>query len=337
MTGLTSAAVTRYGLLADRSLELVVDADLDDAVTGWVPLSSDTKPVAPPAGATHSDRKWRAPARIRVGGGDRSTEAIVAPDANQSPLLRLWSVRAWRASSPRTFTLYSARGRVSGYVDLERGSAELHLHPPVLAGSRSALFSALTLAAALLLLRGHRALMHAAAVAPPAGDAVLLAGDARAGKSTTAANLMSAGWTYLSDDHIVLRRMDTGAVEVEGWPRRFHLDTGWREARVLGERESVDPSGIGSGSFRRTARLGGVLFPRVEPGRGTRLEPIPAAESLALLIRQSPWLLTDSPTAERVLACLARVAALPSYRLFLDHDTYGDPERLAGILATMTG
>lgn len=333
MSGMAPARAPRYALLADGGLELEAEAALLPAVGRWLPLSSELLIVdgdTPAAGPVPGES---APLRIRVQRGAPPAIPAAGGTAGGGPLLRLWSVGAWRVEGRRAFVLSSSRCGVGGHADLDGGVAELAVPDPEDGAARAALFSALTLAAALLLLARRRALMHAAAVAPPGGRALLLAGDARSGKSTSVANLMSAGWEYLSDDQIVLREGGAGDVVVEGWPRRFHLDTGWRKARVTGKRETVDPAGIGSGAFRRVARLGAVLFPQVDPGAGTRLVPIPAARALALLIRQSPWLLADPASSGAVLACLVRAASLPAYRLFLDRDTYGDPARLAALLA----
>ncbi|HWV57967.1 MAG TPA: hypothetical protein VNZ57_10985 [Longimicrobiales bacterium] len=331
----SSPGVVRYGLLVDGSLEVEVEAGHEDAVLRWLPLSSVASVVAPADAAVRSPLGLLEPARIHVGGGDIAGKGGAHTDTTREPLLRLMSVAAWRAGPGREYAIASARGQIDGLIDIERGRADVMAHAPETESSRRAMFYALTLAAAFLVLRGHRALMHAAAVAPPGGDALLLVGDARAGKSTTVANLMSAGWEYLSDDQVVISQHDTGVV-VEGWPRRFHLDAGWHEARVTGLRETVDPAGIGTGSFRRAATVGAVVFPRVAPGGGTRLEPVTASNALAQLIRQSPWLLVDAPTAPAVLACLTRAASLPTYRLLLDRDTYADPERLARIVAPLT-
>src|SRR5207245_6776974 len=71
-------------------------------------------------------------------------------------------------------------------------------------------YSMLTVATALLLAGLGRALVHAAAVVHPDGGAWLLVGDARSGKSTTCATLVSAGWGYLSDDQVVLEAREDG-------------------------------------------------------------------------------------------------------------------------------
>jgi hypothetical protein len=222
-------------------------------------------------------------------------------------------------------------------VDLASGFAELRVPlaaDPALSGPAAwTLFSAATLAAALLLGRMERALAHAAAVVGPDGRAWLLVGDSHAGKTTTSANLLQAGWRYVSDDQVVLYRAADGELSAEGWPRPFHLDEGWEGGAPLHRRGTTDPRERWPGRWTRTAPLAGLLFPRVEAGRPTVREALPASDALARLLRQSPWLLADRGAAPRVLRLLQEAASLPAYALRLGLDTYADPERLVGVLA----
>jgi hypothetical protein len=186
---------------------------------------------------------------------------------------------------------------------------------------------ALTVVAALLLGRQGRALVHGAAVLAP-GGAWLLAGKTRSGKTTTCVNLIRAGFDYLSDDQVVV---DAGLRAV-GWPRRFSLDHGFGTGTSLGVRSPADPARFGPGRRRAAATLAGVLFPRVEPDEPSRLEPASAADALAGLVRHSPWLMADPPSAPPLLALLTRLARLPAYGLRLGRDTLADPGRVAALL-----
>jgi len=138
----------------------------------------------------------------------------------------------------------------------------------------------LTISAAFLLARLERALVHAAAVVAPDGDAWLLVGDARSGKSTTCATLAAAGWGYVSDDQVVLAAREDG-VEVEGWLRPFHLDRNGEGGEPTGERREVTPAELGLAGWRRTAPLAGVILPSVAAREATVLTPVPAAAALA--------------------------------------------------------
>ncbi|HEX6913418.1 MAG TPA: hypothetical protein VF142_23640, partial [Longimicrobium sp.] len=245
--------------------------------------------------------------------------------------LHLGGVDAWVEGD---FAVFAGAAEAWGAVDLAGGVAELRVAEGAEASVSAmwALYSCCTLSAALLLGRMGRALAHAAAVTPPDGRAWLLVGDARAGKTTTCANLTTAGWRYLSDDHVVLWRDGEGRVAVEGWPRPFHLDVGYHAGRVDRQRGETDPRDRWPGGWRRTARLAGMLFPRVQADAPTALEPAEPGGALAGLLRQSPWLLADRGAAPRVLHLLRDTALLPAHGLRVGLDTYTDPARLAAIV-----
>jgi len=182
-----------------------------------------------------------------------------------------------------------------------------------------------------------RTLVHAGAVAAPGGRAWLLAGGTFSGKSTTCTTLIRGGWDWLGDDHVLLGRDAAGLPRVEGWPRKFNLDHGYAAGASIGVRERVDPDGFGPGRWRRTAPLGGVLFPRVEAERPTALARLAAADALARLLDLSPWLLVDPGAAPSILALLGEAARTPAYELRLGGDCYGDSVRLQQVLTPVLG
>lgn len=300
-------------LLDDGQLRLEVHPPLLAALARWMPQVPPDTP-ADPSGSVirilHSDAPPARPERERT--------------------LELGRVDAW-VDGDRTL-MVGAEG-VHGRVDLRTGEAELGApedgDPDVV---QWPLYSAATLACALLLGRLGRALVHAAAVVPPGGGAWLLVGDSHAGKTTTTANLVRAGWRYVSDDHVVLRRDADGRVVVEGLPRPFHLDEGYEEGVVHRRRGSTDARERFPGAWVRTAPLAGLLFPRVQADEPTGLGPANAGDALSALLRQSPWLLADRGCAPQILALLRQAALLPAHALRLGMDTYTDPALLAGRL-----
>lgn len=310
-------------LLQDGRLRLEAHPRLLPLLLRWLPLLPEDTP-ADPGGSV-----------IRVLPADGAPPPVPAGRRT----LALGGVDAWVTDDTAQL---AGSGGAWGTVHLDAGVAELRVAEPA-PGERAdpvswALYSACTLSSALLLGRMGRALAHAAAVAPPDGPAWLLVGDARAGKTTTCANLVGAGWQYLSDDHVVLYRDAEGRAAAEGWPRRFHLDVGWASGTVEHERGETDPRERWPGRWRRTAPLAGLLFPRVEAAEPTTLLPAEASGALAGLLRQSPWLLADRGCAPRVLALLRDAALLPSHVLRLGLDTYTDPARLGEIVgAAATG
>ena len=249
-------------------------------------------------------------------------EGTAAPDGR--PTLRLLDVAAWVDGDGVVIHHPSGAG---GRVDLEARRAMLSLT----ARAPDAVEPALTLAAALLIGRAGRALVHAAAVVAPSGGAWLLVGDSHAGKSTTVATLALAGWRYLSDDQVVVAERDR-MLRVEGWRRAFNLDAEWDAGAVSGRRVG----GVAvEGAVTREWRVAGTLLPRVDAECPTALHTATAAEGFEALVRQSPWLLADRTIARDASRRLERVAQLPVRRLMLGRDSYRRPDHLTAILATL--
>lgn len=346
-------------LLEDGSLTLTAEPASAGQVRHWLPhlpnavrepdapepdigfdvAEREPAPGAPEPGLVATQPEpGPAPSRGRAPSTAGSIEVTLRerlPDPPTSrPALTLGPVTGWISGPADRITLHARGDLVAGTIDLARLTATVWISPaaPHAEPRRADVFSALTLSAAFLLNRMRRALMHAAAVAAPDGRAWLLVGDAFAGKTTTTVNLISAGWHYLSDDHIVLGRAPDGTVRVEGWPRAFHLDRGYEKGVSTGERIAIDPTDLAPGRWRRTAPLAGVLFPVVETDRPTAAASIAAADALARLVRQSPWLLADPPAARDVLSLLRDIARRPVFMLRLGRDSYRDPERLIAAL-----
>jgi hypothetical protein len=312
----TSPAFVEHALLADGSLALHADAGLWRWVESWVPR------VPPSAGNG-------AHAVIRV---ERGAPCFEVP--NRKPLIELRSVSGWAEPSGRVLLCEPGR-RLSAVVDPPSGRATVRLAErgePTPAW-HAEVWAALTLAAALLLGRLGRTLVHAGAVVAPDGRAWLLVGGTFSGKSTTCVNLIRRGWDYLSDDHVVLAAGPSG-VQVEGWPRKFNLDTGYERGSSEGVRRRVDPAAWGPGRWRRAAPLGGLLFPRVEAPLATALEPMGEADALVGLLEQSPWLVGDPASAPAVLSLLRHTARARRFRLRLGNDCYGDAVQLENIVSS---
>jgi len=300
----------RWSLLADGSLTLQVDSRLRSAAEPWVPLCA-TVGAGPVATATI----------------DARCEATAAPAPRPDrPTLKLGDVEARVDRAGGQVSLVGPSG-ACGRVDLAHRRSELRAADAT-ARTAADLYSMLTIASAFLLGRLHRALVHAAAVVAPTGGAWLLVGDARAGKTTTAVNLVTSGWDYLSDDQVVLSLEREDVPSVEGWLRPFHVDAGWAAGRWGEGREPVDPSSVGPGRWRRQATLSGALILDLEPALPTNVEPVSQAEAFAAIVRQTPWLLADAEQTAAVMTLLVAVTQRGAFRLRLGSDTYRDGARL---------
>lgn len=316
-----------FSLLADDRLRVVIEPELLPLIENWLPRI----PLEPSSvrAAEGGDDGSGALIRIGYAGSGDGEEARPAPAGE--PTLRLGSATVWVYPAGEVVVLRGTDPRVHGHVDLAGRRARLT--PPRTDGDvivAANLYSMMTVVAALLLGRLGRTPIHAGAVVTPDGGALLLAGDARAGKSTTCINLITAGWDYLSDDQVVLSRAtDSARIVAEGWPRTFHLDEGWERGVSTGVRRDFDPASVGPGRWRRSAQVDGILFPVVRADQPTAVTPIAGSDALARLIRQTPWLMVDPARAPELLALLAATASTPTYELSLGLDTYKDPERLS--------
>jgi hypothetical protein len=277
-------------------------------LTHWLPAGSATGP--------------RGRAHLQVGS---RPIGLTAPAT--APTLSLLDVGAW-VDGDRVL-LRSSDGHLDGVLELgipegKLGVAAAHPEP---------LF---TIASALVLGRLGRALLHAAGAVAPDGKVWLLVGDTHAGKSTTIATLVRGGWGWLADDQVILRATD-GAVTVEGWPRPPNLDAGYRTGAIIGRREAMSLDAIVAPPVRGEHPLGGILVPQVVPASATALAPMGEADAFAMLVRQSPWLLADVAMAPEIQRVLVAAAAAPGARLRLGKDSYGNAERLLGVLGPLGG
>jgi hypothetical protein len=304
--------LVKFGLV-DRTLGLEIEDPLLPLVqTSWLPRNTS-------AGNGARDGV------IRVVRG--STRAVTSG----LPTLKLGSASLWMSDTGDAAWLAGEEG-CSGTLDLRALRADLVTPGTPDARAGIDLYPMLTISAALLLGRSGRALVHAAAVVPPEGSAWMFVGDARSGKSTTTANLITRGWNYLSDDQVVLSREPDGAVRVNGLLRHFHMDEGWGTGSPVQRRRTVDAATVGSGRPVEAAPLGALWFPHVSAREPTLGSPVAAADAMAALVRQSPWLLADRVAAPRLLDLLTTATAYPRYELRLGLDTFGDGELLENIM-----
>jgi hypothetical protein len=319
-TSRSDHGVTR-SLLREGALALRAGPDVWPTVARWIPRI----PVETPF---HGNvRAW-----IHAESGAPHFDIPSEP-----PRIELCSVAGWPQPSGRLL-LCDSDHRISAVVDPAGRQATVRLRDTSEASDEyfREIFAAFTLTASFLLGRLRRTLVHGGAVVAPDGRAWLLVGGTFSGKTTTCINLVRCGWDYVTDDQAILGR-EGDRVSVEGWPRKFNVDLGYSRGVSEGVRGRVDPDLFGPGRWRRAARLGGLIFPRVEAGLPTVLRPMGPADALSGLLSQSPWLLADPGTAPDVLDLLVRAAQLPSYRLRLGADTYQNGEQLCRVLAPALG
>ena len=150
--------------------------------------------------------------------------------------------------------------------------------------------------------------LHSAGVVDPHdGKGVLIVGPSGSGKSTLAVQLATAGWSYLSDDELLLSLVD-GEVEARGFRSFFAMSAGKQSGPF---KHCFEPDTVFGA--RRTPqvlpRL--VLFTNLYKQSESRLSRLTQTETMMRLIRACPWATYDTSIASanlEVLSALARQA-----------------------------
>jgi hypothetical protein len=151
--------------------------------------------------------------------------------------------------------------------------------------------------------------LHSAGVVDPqSGRGVLIVGPSGSGKSTLAVQLATAGWSYLSDDELLLSLVD-GAVEARGF-RRFFATSADKEAGPF--KHCFEPDTVFAAQRTEQVSPGLVLFTKLNHESESRLTKLTQTETMMRLIRACPWATYDTSIASanlEVLSALARQAS----------------------------
>ncbi len=191
--------------------------------------------------------------------------------------------------------------------------------------------------------------LHAAAVASTDGRGMLIVGAPGSGKSTLALGLLRRGWSYLTDDAVLLcQRSD----EVEALACRQDAYVNAEDAARYGDLPWGEalPDGMGGCKLRLcpSAAYPGqivlryvprvVLVAHISKGRQTLLRPIDRVQCLRHLLAQSGPQLFDRPTMGAQLELLARLLHQADiYELHAGWDLYEDPLILRDLLPEVKG
>jgi len=142
--------------------------------------------------------------------------------------------------------------------------------------------------------------LHSAGmIEPESGKAVLIIGPSGSGKSTLTLQLVQSGWSYLSDDELLLSLRD-GAVEARGFRSFFAIsDAGAPLKRCF------EPLG----SIRVDhAYPGFLLFISLNGESRSQLGKLTQAETMTRLITACPWATYDRSVASTNLELLSALA-----------------------------
>lgn len=232
-------------------------------------------------------------------------------------------------------------------VDPDRGRATLFAAPDFGARPAARVQTYYFFALALHYLVQHRGYcpLHAATLVHDE-TTLLLSAASRAGKTTSTLLLIENGWSYLTDDAILLHRDGDGGVVAASFRRSFSLtdDTvarfpalaarTWPRSPGLQDKRRVEPEAVYPGRFTRAARPNLLVVPERVDGP-SRLTPLSAWQACAHLVGQSALYATDDEAVRagylETLAALTRQCRL--YRLEAGPDLLADRALLAALVA----
>jgi hypothetical protein len=188
--------------------------------------------------------------------------------------------------------------------------------------------------------------LHSGAVIHPQSDSgVLIIGPSGSGKSTLTVQLATAGWSFLTDDGLLLSE----DVAVRAWPlRRCFAITSetFAASNFLQKRTSPDhlktpagdkkkfvPHQVFASGFREHCTPKTLIFSELESDGPSQVQRLSAAQTMARLIRMNPWSCYDRATAADHLALLSSlVRQATGYHLLAGKDLL-DPEFASSLIA----
>ena len=213
-----------------------------------------------------------------------------------------------------------------------------------------ALTRVVTYALAAALRRRRLFELHSGAlIDPDSRRGLLIIGPSGSGKSTLTVHLAAAGWSFLTDDVLLLS--DEGD-EIKAWPlrRSFAItsDT-FAASSFLQRRASLDymkaqrddkkqfvPHGVFVSEFKESCIPGTLIFSQLSGDERSRIQSLSPGEAMARLIRMSPWSCYDRTTAASHLAVLsALVRQSRAYSLLAGKDLL-DSDSAAALIANYT-
>jgi hypothetical protein len=191
--------------------------------------------------------------------------------------------------------------------------------------------------------------LHAAGIANGDGLGLLIVGASGSGKSTLAIGLIREGWSYLSDDAVLLR-LQAEDLSALAFRKHFYVDAGATAHYAdlpLGE-EAPDVSG---GRRRRVCIQDAypgqhvtkciprvLLFSLIVPHSQSTLLPMDRLSALRKLLAQSSPQLFDKKGTQQHLDLLKRLLQqTATYELRAGLDLYYNPIKLGQLLAEAEG
>ena len=179
--------------------------------------------------------------------------------------------------------------------------------------------------------------IHSAGViSPDSKSTIMIAGASGSGKSTLTAQLADLGWSYLSDDILLLTEVGE-ELELRGLRRFFALTSHTLAAVGLpGINGEVNPKRrvIPEDHFSRApleqSKPAAIVFPTLTRQQTSQMSRLTASETMSRLLRLCPWASYDKGTSLEHLRLLGRLANSASgFELLAGTDILNDSKLTA--------
>ncbi len=217
--------------------------------------------------------------------------------------------------------------------------------PPVRDGDDRILFQDVFIRETILLWLRRRNVfeLHAAACGRR-NEGILFVGQSGSGKTTATLALIEAGWSYVSDDAVVLRGdanlvahplRRTFSLKPDLFARRpdLHFAIG---GDVLGTgKRRLDPNRVWPDRRMDSLTPTRLVFCEISPGDASEIRRISQSDAFGRLLSGSPWAVLDRETAPRHIDSYRRLTVQCDSHVFsAGRDVLHEPSRLAILLAT---
>lgn len=172
--------------------------------------------------------------------------------------------------------------------------------------------------------------LHAASVVAPETEAgVLVVGPSGSGKSALTTQLARAGWSYLSDDELLLS-LNGHEVEARGFRSFFAL----ADSKAT-SKNCFEPAGMFAAPRADKVAPRFLFFTKISGAAETQLNELTQAETMSRLIRACPWATYDTAIAGSNLELLSRLARqTKGFELMAGTDLL-DPDRASRIISSV--
>lgn len=176
----------------------------------------------------------------------------------------------------------------------------------------------------------------AGAVEPNSNAGALIIGPSGSGKSTLTLQLATAGWSYLSDDELLLSR-NNETVEARGFRSFFALAPSRANEPKTGLKTCFEPADVFPAPRVSTVVPRFLFFTSLSGDEKTTLRALAQSETMARLIRACPWASYDTAVAGPNLELLSRLARqAKGFDLAAGQDLL-EPETASRIIASACG